>query len=53
MTRKEKSNIVKLLSQINNTKEFVIKTKADKRWKVGYIQALKEVEKQLETFKTE
>lgn len=44
MTKKEKSNIVKLLSQINNTKEFVVKTKADKRWKVGYIQALKEVE---------
>jgi hypothetical protein len=47
MTRKEKSNIVKLLSQINNTKEFVIKTKADRRWKVGYIQALSNMESKI------
>ena len=47
MTLKEKSNLKHVLACIENTEKFMQKIKVEKRWRAGYLQALKEVKLKL------
>ena len=47
MTLKEKNNLDRVLIGIEKTEKFMQKVKIEKRWRAGYLQALKEVKLKL------
>ena len=47
MTIQEKNKLDRVLAGIENLEKFMLKVRVEKRWRSGYLQALKEVKLKL------